>query len=174
MTTKDLRPSEFAPYYLRYIEKLPDEIHLRDSFKLGKEAVVSFFNGIPHDKHDYAYDLGKWTCKEVLQHLVDTERIFQYRLFRIARNDKTALAGFDQSIYMEPSMAKSKSMDDLLAEFTAVRNSSIILLNSLGDDELEHIGIADGSKMSARAAAFTIAGHDIWHMEIVMKKYLSC
>lgn len=174
MTKKDLQPSEFAPYYWRYINKLSEEVHLRDSFESGKKAVVSFFNGMPPEKHDYAYELGKWTCKEVLQHLIDTERIFQYRLFRIARHDKTPLAGFDQGIYMDPSTARSKSMDDLLAEFTAVRDNSISLLNSLSDKDLGHIGMADGGKMSARAAAFTITGHDIWHMNIVTEKYVLC
>lgn len=172
MTKKDIVPDEFDPYYWRYIDKLSEEVHLRESFKLGKDKVEAFFNRIPLEKHTYAYAEGKWTCKEVLQHLVDTERIFQYRCFRIARNDATELAGFDQNIYMDPAQANSKSMVSLIGEFTAVRDASIALLDSLSDDDLRNIGTANNGTMSARAAAFTIPGHDIWHMEILTEKYL--
>lgn len=172
MTKNDLKPAEFDHYYWRYIDKLSHKTKLRESFDLGKGRVVDFFKSIPNVKHNYSYAAGKWTCKEVLQHMVDTERIFQYRCFRIARNDKTELAGFDQNIYMGTSLAQSKSMNELIAEFISIRNSSISLMNSLSDDQLKNIGIANGGKMSARAAAFTITGHEIWHMEILSEKYL--
>ncbi len=172
MTKKDLKPIEFDSYYWRYIDKLPEELKLRNSFELGKVAVTDVFNSIPSQKHNYSYANGKWTCKEVLQHLVDTERIFQYRCFRIARNDKTALAGFDQNTYTETSLASSKSMEQLITEFNMVRDCSISLVNGLTDKDLENIGTASGVNMSARAAAFTITGHEIWHMEILSERYL--
>lgn len=172
MTKNDLRQSEFDPYYWRYIDKLNDSMTLRESFGIGKGSVIGFFKKIPEAKHEYVYANGKWTCKEILQHLIDTERIFQYRCFRIARNDKTALAGFDQNIYIAPSFANSKTMDALLNEFSMLRDSSISLLNSLTDEDLMHIGKANGAAMSARAAAFTITGHEIWHMEIFTERYL--
>ena len=84
---------------------------------------------------------GKWCIKEILQHLIDTERIFMYRCFRIARNDKTALAGFDQNIYVDPSSAVNKSIEILLDEFRVVRESSISLLNSLSDENLNILEI---------------------------------
>ncbi|WP_350293552.1 DinB family protein [uncultured Croceitalea sp.] len=172
MTRLDLNTSEYDPYYSRYVEKLPENLPLRQSFEMGKGSVVGFFKGIPEIKQDYRYAEKKWNCKEILQHLVDTERIFQYRCFRIARNDKTELAGFDQNIYNLPSMAKAKTMEELIFEFKIVRESSISLLNSLRDDDLKNIGIANGGPMSARAAAFTITGHEIWHMETIAEKYL--
>ncbi len=95
-----------------------------------------------------------------------------YRCFRIARNDKTSLAGFDQNIYIEPSNAKNKSIQSLIDEFTSVRQSSIYLLNSLNDEDLNYIGFSNDAAMSARAAAFTIIGHDIWHMDVIKEKYL--
>lgn len=172
MTKNILSPQEFDPYYWRYIDKLSNKTTLLDSFILGKGSVIRFFKNIPADKRNYAYATGKWTCKEVLQHLIDTERIFQYRCFRIARNDKTELAGFEQNNYIEPSSANLKIMDALIEEFSVVRESSISLLNSLHDKDLKNIGMANGGKMSARAAAFTISGHEIWHMEIISKRYL--
>jgi hypothetical protein len=172
MTTKNLNKEEFNEYYGRYIYKLSDDINLRNGFEIGKNNVISFFNSIPYDKLEYRYAPEKWTVKEVFQHLIDTERIFMYRCFRIARNDKTSLAGFNQEIYIEPSRANTKSLDALIVEFNSVRVSSIVFLNSLTDNDLCCIGVSNGDVMSARAAAFTIIGHDIWHMDVIKDKYL--
>ncbi|MEO0507413.1 MAG: DinB family protein [Bacteroidota bacterium] len=172
MTLKMLNTSEFDPYYKRYLDKLPEDIPLRESFHLGKTQVTQFFKAIPEAKQDFRYAPEKWTPKEVLQHLIDTERIFQYRCFRIARHDKTELAGFDQNIYVEPSMASNKTIEALVSEFIAVRDSSLALLNSLSDMDLAYIGVANNGDMSARAAAFVITGHEIWHMEIISERYL--
>ncbi|MEM9869328.1 MAG: DinB family protein, partial [Bacteroidota bacterium] len=98
--------------------------------------------------------------------------IFMYRCFRIARNDKTELAGFNQNEYVEPSGASKKNMEQLLAEFQAVRQSSISLVTSFTNTDLQNVGIANGAAMSARAAAFTVTGHEIWHMDIIKERYL--
>ncbi len=172
MTNKNLKKSEFDSYYGRYIYKISDNIDLIEGFQNGKTKVFQFFNSIPENKLSHRYASGKWSIKEILQHLIDTERIFMYRCFRIARNDKTPLAGFDQNIYMSPSGAEDKSIDLLLGEFTATRYASIALLDSLSEADLKRIGNSNGGAMSARAAAFTIIGHDIWHMDTIKEKYL--
>lgn len=172
MTPKDLNQVEFDPYYQRYIDKLSTNISLKEGFVIGQKQVISFFKTIPIEKHGYRYAPQKWSIKEILQHLIDTERIFMYRCFRIARKDKTPLAGFDQNIYIDPSNADKKTMESLLDEYSITRQSSIFLLNSLSENDLKCIGNANGSAMSARAAAFTIIGHEIWHTEIINKKYL--
>lgn len=172
MTNEDLKAVEFNSYYGRYIYKLSNETSLRDGFKKGHAYVLNFFDSIPEEKLTYCYESDKWNPKEILQHLVDTERIFMYRCFRIARNDKTPMAGFDQNIYMNPSQASNKPLDDLKNEFSTTRASSIALLQSLTDSDLKCIGDANGGNMSARAAAFTIIGHDIWHMDIIKEIYL--
>lgn len=172
MRTEDLLDTEFDPYYGRYIYKLGEDIELRQGFDMGKQNILSFFESIPEEQWMHRYEEDKWTIKEVLQHLIDTERIFMYRCFRIARRDATPLAGFDQDIYMEPSKANAKSKAQLLKEFGTVRDGSICLLDSLSSNDLCQIGDANGNDMSARAAAFTIIGHDIWHMDIVKDKYL--
>ena len=172
MTKSDLNPSEFDKYYERYIDKLTNDIELRKGFETGKKVVINFFKSIPEEKLTYRYQPEKWSIKEVLQHMIDTERIFMYRCFRIARRDTTALTGFDQNIYVEPSKAQEKSIEDLLNEFIINRNNSMALLNSLTNEDLAFIGNSNGSDMSARAAAFTILGHDIWHMEVITNKYL--
>ncbi|WP_299124419.1 DinB family protein [uncultured Winogradskyella sp.] len=172
MTKLDLNPSEFDDYYLRYIDKLSNKTDLRKGFADGEIALIDFLKSIPKDKWSYRYQPEKWTIKEVLQHLIDTERIFMYRCFRIARRDKTALAGYDQDVYIKPSEADNKSIDDLLTEFTVNRKHSISLLNSLSDEDLSFVGNSSGYPMSARAAAFTVIGHDIWHMEVIQNNYL--
>ena len=172
MTTKDLSSKEFDKYYGRYIYKLPEHLSLEQSFQKGKSAVIEFFSSIPEAKHNYKYEPEKWTTKEVLQHLIDTERIFIYRCFRIARRDQTPLSDFNQNIYVKPSLANAKSMQKLLAEFEAIRNASVSLLKSLDETDLKAIGNSGGNPMSARAAAFVITGHEIWHMDIIKERYL--
>ncbi len=172
MTINDLNKKEFDVYYARYINKLPEDANLKQGFITGRSNVIQFFESLPKEILEYRYMPGKWCIKEILQHLIDTERIFMYRCFRIARNDKTALAGFDQNIYINPSNASNKSIEALLDEFSAVRANSISILNSLSDENLKHIGNSNSSAISARAAAFTIIGHEIWHMNIIKEKYL--
>ncbi len=172
MTTKELNLKEFVPYYSRYINKIPVDIELRVGFENGYSSLPNFFNSIPDHKLNYRYGSDKWNPKEILQHLIDTERIFIYRCFRIARHDRTILTAFDQSIYVDPSRASEKPLDKLLKEFIATRYASMVLLNSLTDQDLKCIGSVNGGPMSARAAAFTIIGHNEWHKEIIRKKYL--
>lgn len=103
MRITDLDTQEYDQYYARYINKLSSKMDLRDGFQIGKKAVIQFFENIPLDKQEYRYEKENWSLKEVFQHLIDTERVFMYRCFRIARNDKTSLAGYNQNIYIEPS-----------------------------------------------------------------------
>ena len=136
MLKTDLNPLEFDIYYQRYIDKVANKTKLTNGFEIGKNHVIDFFKSIPKEKLTHRYLSSKWSIKEVLQHLIDTERIFMYRCFRIARKDKTPLAGFDQNIYIEPSGANNKSIENLLKEFTINRTNSIVLLNSLTDEDL--------------------------------------
>ena len=172
MIKSDLSSSEFDNYYSKYTDKLSDNTELKKGFEIGKNTLINFFKSIPKEKLMYRYQPQKWSIKEILQHLIDTERIFMYRCFRIARRDKTALAGYDQDIYIKPSEASNKSIDSLLNEFTVNRKYSISLLNSLTGEDLCFIGNASGNAMSARAAAFIVIGHDIWHMEVIKNNYL--
>ena len=172
MTPESLSEKEFDPYYGRYINKLDANTDLVEGFESGLGRVSRFFSNVAPEKQLSQYAPGKWTIKEVLQHLIDTERIFMYRCFRIARRDTQALAGYNQEIYVAPSGANDKSMESLVTEFRIGRDHSIALLKSLSEDDLSFIGTASGNPMSARAAAFTIIGHDIWHMDIIQEKYL--
>ena len=172
MTVSDLNTSEYHNYYETYISKVPKHLKLNAGYKLGAEQLIAFFNGIPKDKLEYRYAPGKWTIKEVLQHIIDTERVFAYRCFRFARHDDTPLAGFEQDDYILPSQANSKSIEALLEEYHVVRQNTMVLLNSFSRTDLEHVGSANASSMSARAAAFIILGHEIHHMTVIEALYL--
>ncbi len=172
MKASDLNTTEYNEYYSRYIDLISKETTLINGFKEDLDLVLNFFKSIPSDKLDYRYATGKWSIKEVFQHLIDTERIFQHRCFRFSRHDKTNISGFEQDDYIVPSQANSKNLEALIEEFKAVRLSFIVLLKSLNDDDLKFIGNANGSDMSARAAAFTILGHSIWHIDVIRTRYL--
>ena len=172
MTIMSLAKNEYDSYYGRYLSKLPKDIHLIQGFESGRQRVSEFFSQIPPQKHLFSYEAGKWTIKEVLQHLIDSERIFIYRCFRIARRDTQPLANFNQELYVTPSGAKQKSMKALIVEFELERAHSIALLKSLSTEDLAFIGKVNHSAMSARAAAFIIIGHEIWHLDLIKERYL--
>jgi len=172
MTTSQLQPSEYHAFYKTYIDLIPDDLELIDGFNRRSNLYEDFFKSIPSDKLYYKYAEGKWTIAEVLQHVIDTERIFMYRCFRIARHDATPLNGFDQDVYISPSLANSKTIEDLIAEYNITRQNSIIILKSLSEDDLKFMGNTDGKAMSARAAAFAVLGHELWHLKILKELYI--
>ncbi len=172
MKKQDLNTTEYNDYIGSYINKIEATTELLSGYEADKKMVIDFFTAVPKDKLEYRYAPEKWTIKEVFQHIIDTERIFMYRLFRIARNDKTALPGFDQDIYIEPSAANAKSLNELITEFTITRAYSINVLQSLSDKNLQNMGTVSDSPISARACAFLLLGHSIWHIEVLKERYL--
>ncbi|MBW1297232.1 DinB family protein [Aquimarina litoralis] len=168
---KLLRPEEYNPYYGTFIDKaLKGDIveGLRD----GIPQFVDFVETIPDEKMKYAYDQDKWTIAEVLQHIIDTERIFSYRALRFARKDSNSLMGFDQDEYVPNSNANTISKEEFIADFKAVRNSSISLYKSFTSEMLTYIGEASGSPMSARAAGYILSGHQKHHLDVIQERYL--
>jgi uncharacterized damage-inducible protein DinB len=172
MTKQDLTSEEYHPYYRTYINMISETVDLVEGFEVGFKNIEAFFKAIPKEKLEYKYAEDKWTVKEVFQHIIDTERIFMYRCLRVARHDKTALAGFEQNDYILPSKANSKTIEALLEEYRTTRQFSIVLLKSLSNEDLKCVGRASGYVMSARSAAFSTIGHEIWHMNIIKERYL--
>ena len=172
MKLSDVNPEEFANNNGGYINRLPKDLELLKSFEDDYHTVLELFQSIPSDKWDYRYAPDKWSLREVFQHIIDTERIFIYRCFRIARHDNTPITGFEQNDYIMPSEAYKKSVDALREEFQAVRTNSVVLLKSLNDTDLKFMGIVNGNPISARAAAFNIIGHNKWHIQIINERYL--
>ncbi|MGB5420383.1 DinB family protein, partial [Algibacter sp.] len=159
-------------YYETYIAKVSDKFNLIDGLKEGKIQVENFFKSIPNDKLEYRYAEDKWSVKDVFQHIIDNERVFMYRCFRIARQDKTPLAGYEQNDYIIPSNANKKSLENLIEEYQAVRQNFIVLVKSLSEQDLKQIGTASDSVLSSRAAVFITLGHEIHHVNVIKERYL--
>jgi len=124
------------------------------------------------EKGDYAYAPGKWTIKEMLGHIIDTERIMVFRLLCFARGEKAALPGFEEDEYVANAHFKDRTLFSLSEEFAILRKSNLYLINSLNEDELDRIGNANGKNMSVRALTFILAGHVIHHTNIIKERYL--
>ncbi len=172
MKKSELQPEESAIYFHRYLNKINDETALIEGFETSKKEVVRFFASIPASKLDYRYQAEKWSVKEVLQHLIDTERVFLYRCFRLGRQDDTNLASFNQDDFIVPSGAAHKSIEKLLEEYVSTRNHFISLLKSFTKENLCFIGNCSTHPLSARAAAFIVLGHELWHIDIIKERYL--
>lgn len=166
-----LNANEYNPYYHPFISKAP-EGSIVEALKNNYETVIEFYNNIPEHKLNYAYAEGKWTIKDMLMHLIDAERVFSYRAMRIARQDKTEMAGFEQDDYVAAANTKERSINDLLNEYKTVRQSTIALYSSFSEDELKCIGNASGSPISVRAIGCIITGHENHHNAVIKERYL--
>lgn len=168
---KFLDSSEYHPYYELYLSKCPFN-NIISGLQQIKDQFETFLKSIPAEKQLYKYASDKWTIKEVLVHIIDTERIFAYRALRIARRDVTALPGFDQDEYVLNCNANSRNFEDLISEFVSVRNATITLFKSFSDEDLLQKGTASNSPISVRALGFILIGHQNHHQEILEKRYL--
>lgn len=171
MTVSELSSNEYNPYYKSYIDKVGD-LNLIEGLKSSLKKTEHFFDSIPDDKLEYTYADGKWTIKEIIQHLIDTEIVFSYRALRFARNDKTELPGFDENAYAQTSFANNKKLNELIEHYAAVRKSTIALFSNFDTETLSRIGNASGSNMSVRALGFVIIGHETHHCNIIRERYL--
>jgi len=163
MTTSQLQPSEYNLYYQTYIDKLPNE-DLTSILKDQKKEFVSFLNELREEDLKHSYAEGKWTVAQSLQHIIDTERIFQYRALTISREDLTPLPGFDQDAYVPVSKAERRSLHSFIKEFEVVREAGIALFESFEDEMYCRVGNASKSPLSPRAAGFISAGHQKHHL----------
>ena len=163
--------TDYPPFFHGYISQIDlEDIH--DAVHHLSYPLTYFYLNLPEEKADYAYAPGKWHLKDVLQHVIDTERIMQYRLLRIARNDNTALPGFDENNYAAQANAGARSFISLKEEFKALRKSTDLLLLSLHISQLNHIGVTSGQPISANAVAYIIFGHLMHHKKVVEERYL--
>ncbi|MRT15795.1 DinB family protein [Vitellibacter sp. q18] len=171
MWSETIPASEFNPYYKTYID-LVSETSIPKALSLGMEEVAAFFESLPHEKWQYRYAPNKWTPKDILQHIADTERVFAYRALYFSRYPNADLKGFDENIFAENAMANEKSVATLLENYKAVRAATLSLFSNFNDDQSIRMGRANGSDMSVRAAGVIIRGHEIHHCRIIKERYL--
>ncbi len=170
METANVRPdiTEYAPYFDRYVSQVPAGDLIQT---LEVQPVAGMLAGVSEARAEYRYAEGKWSVKEALGHIIDTERIMAYRVLRVGRNDATDLPGFDQDPYVTHGGFGLRTLADLLEEFRAVRASTLCLLRGMPAEAWAREGRADGKAVTARALAWIIAGHELYHARILRERY---
>lgn len=168
------RPAEdeYSPYYAGYIARVPDG-DLCATLAAQLTDTRALVHAIPEARGTHRYAPGKWSIKEVLGHVIDTERIMSYRALRFARADETPLPGFEQNDYVPTGGFDRRTLQDLSDELAAVRQATIHQLRHLDPVALTRRGTASGKQVSVRALAYIIAGHERHHVEILKTKYLA-
>ena len=171
MRKSNLPSYTLTQFYTNYLSVLED-VFLMDLLKRQKEDFVNFLERVPKEKCHFAYAKDKWTLMEVLVHIIDTERIFQYRALRFSRGDNTPLPGFDQDKYVPESLAGERTMESVIGEYLAVRQSAISLFGNLNESQLELSGTASGVPWTVATIGFVICGHQRHHQNILEQRYL--
>jgi hypothetical protein len=170
MTTRPAL-AEYDPCYWKYIELVPDG-DIVEILSSQINNTLAQLGKASDEKACQSYAPGKWSIKEVVGHVIDSERIFAYRALRISRNDKTPLAGFEQDDYVAGTNFNTRPLAGLIEEFKAVRSASIHLFKPLTDAEWQRRGIANGKEITTRALAYNIAGHELHHVGVLKSRYL--
>lgn len=158
---------DFFDRYINAVENIPIVEALEKYGAFTNEYNIEILNLLG----EKVYAPGKWTIKNIIQHVIDTERIMSYRALRFARKDSTPLPGFDEDYFAMNTKADNRTLNDLLEEFNIVRKSSIALFKSFNDEMLKQTGISFNKAISVLALGFTIAGHQIHHLNIIRKNY---
>jgi hypothetical protein len=163
-------PDEYPDFFEGYIGYVAHESDLAAALE-AQQATIAALGRVPSDRATFRYAEGKWSVKEAIGHITDAERIFSYRLLRIARGDDTPLAAFDENRYAERSRADGRELADLVRELASVRASSLALVRSLDESSLAERGTVRAGVITARAQAFVIAGHFAHHAKILKERY---
>ena len=164
------QPDEYSAFAARYVD-LVGKGPIIEILEYLQQMTYNFFLRIDPDKASYAYAEGKWTVKQVLGHMADTELVFAYRVLAFSR-EAIELPGFDQDVYMEKATFNERTLEDLAEEFRTVREATLYLLKSLTEEQTKQKGIASGNPVSVRALAYMIAGHEMHHIKVLKEKYL--
>lgn len=165
------RPGDYPAYHQAYVLAARGE-ELAEAFQRATEEELRTRAMVPDNKWDFRYAPGKWTTKEVFQHIIDIERVFAYRALCIARNEKADLPGMDEDAYQAESRSQGRKIEDLMRELHAVRQSSIELFESFDDEALGKAGTANGKHVTVPALGWIIAGHSEHHLRIIRERYL--
>lgn len=163
--------NEYAPYYQKYIDTIP-EGEICNILEAQLYSISKFLSSIDEEKSLFRYSDGKWSIKEVLGHVIDTERIFGYRALRISRGDQLPLASFDENEYIKNSDYDKIPFKHIVEEFSLVRKSNLILFCNMIDDKWIRKGNAGGYDVTVRAIVHIIAGHAEHHIRIINERYL--
>ena len=173
MSTVLERPlaDECAPFYAGYVDEVPPGADVRAVLRDQARLLPAAFAAVTEARAAFRYAEGKWSIKEVVGHLSDAERVFSYRLLRIARGDTTPLAGFDEDEYVRTAEFDRRPWSDLVGEWVAVRQATLALINGLDDSCWLRRGIASGRVVTVRALAYITVGHTVHHVGVLRDRY---
>ena len=166
------QPNEYHPAQANYVQlaaAFEDVIMLLNSLK---DSTYHTFATLPKDKADYAYAPGKWTIKEMLGHMIDTERIFAYRMFCFSRGEQKDLPTFEQNDYAAAADYSNRTLADVANEFKHLREANLYVINNLSDGQIALFGKAGGYPISTKAMLYVMAGHELHHLNILKERYL--
>ncbi len=160
---------EYPEWYNRYISLVEGDV-----IEILEKQVSEFSDFINSlvGKGDYAYAPGKWTIKELIGHIIDTERIMVFRLLCFARGEKASIPGFDEDAYVAAAHFNDRSLLSLSEEFSLLRKSNLYLIKSLNDGELAKSGVSNGNSMTVKAFVYVLAGHIMHHVNVIKERYL--
>lgn len=165
--------NDYSPFHQTYINQVPDYLSAVEAIQSSFSIVKNFIQAIPDSEHLYTYAPGKWTLKEMVQHITDTERILAYRALCIARGDTTPLPGFEENDYALHSGANAHKWEQLVEEWIGHRSSVVQLFKGLSDARLAQRGTVNNASITANALGFIIAGHSLHHLRIIQERYLN-
>ncbi len=162
---------ELPPFYQRYVDKVPD-LPLEEALDKGKTKLFELFHSISDEQLNFSYAEDKWSLRQLLMHLIDSERIFAYRAARFCRGDKTPLAGFDENEYASNAQVAHLSKKFLLQMYEINRLNTVYLFRSLSDEELQKSGSSNGLVMKVETLGKLICGHERHHLEVINERYI--
>ena len=164
-------PGSYAAFYQGYIDQVKADT-IAVAVETYSRSILEFVQSLPEEKAHYAYAAGKWTVNDVIQHMIDTERVFVYRAMRFSRNDATPLPPFDENDFALHAGGDNRSMDSLKEEFAALRKSTDLFLLSLTEEQLQRSGVANNYNTQVNAIAFMVYGHLLHHRQVLEERYL--
>ena len=159
-------------FYRGYIDNFQGDTLIKGMILSGDEAL-DFYKSLGPGVYDFRYVAGKWSVREILGHIIDTERVFSYRALRFARGDETPLPGFDQDLWIPNMNIERRTMNYLVSEFAGLRASTIDLFSSFGEEVYGSIGTASGGKFTVEQVGKILVGHEIHHRKIIKERYLN-
>jgi len=165
--------SEYESTYIKYYIDLVQGDDVIKALEQQLQSSQKFLKLLSEEQGGFAYAENKWTLKEVVGHIIDTERIMAYRILCISRGEKQSLPGFDENEYVKNAFFNKRTLTDLINELRAVRESNILLFRSFDEETLSRKGIANGKEISVRAILFMMAGHELHHINVIRTKYLN-
>ncbi len=163
---------EYPAFYQTYIDALDDQGNILSQMETSLRVFEKELSELELDKQEYRYADGKWTIKEIVQHLIDTERVFVYRALRYSRKDKSSLLGFDENMFVTDYEINKRNYDNLVNEFSLLRKSTILMFQNFDEVILDREGKVGENIFTVRALGYICSGHVLHHLKVIRERYL--